>query len=159
MLGYFVGLFWGFLSGTLFGYYFNFFLNIYYKYKKTKDPKRILLEHLYKHITNKVFEDCYENIEVFVNENMGEIIKQIPDINELTKLSNNIIDLSKYYNNKFTIVYDNKNDKTIKIKLIDNDILENKTFIDTMIFLNNNNIKMCIIKNENIPAEINKKLI
>jgi len=159
MLGYFVGLFWGFLSGTLFGYYFNFFLNIYRRYKATSDPKRILIEHLYKHITNKVFEDCYENIEVFINENMAEILKQIPDIDELTKLSNNVMELSKYYNNKFTIVYDNKNDKTIKIKLLDNTILENKTFIDTMTFLNNNNVKMCIIKNEIIPEEFNKKLL
>lgn len=149
MFSYFLGLFWGFLSGTLFGYYFNFFLNLYQKYQRykvTKNPKRILLEHLYKHITNKVFEDCYDNIETFVNENMGEIIKQIPDINDLTKLSNNIIELSKYYNNKFTIVYDNKNDKTIKIKLLNNDILNNDTFVNTMTFLNNNNIKLCIIK-------------
>jgi len=159
MLSYFIGLFWGFVSGTLFGYYLNFFKNLYTRYKVTRDPKRILIEYLYKHITNKVFEDCYENIQVFVNENMGEIIKQIPDINDLTKLSNNLLELSKYYNNKFSIVYDNKNDKTIKIKLLNNDILEDKTFIDTMTFLNNNNIKMCIIKNESIPGEFNKKLL
>jgi hypothetical protein len=159
MLSYFIGLFWGFVSGTLFGYYLNFFKNLYRRYQITRDPKRILIEHLYNHITNKVFEDCYENIEVFVNENMGEIIKQIPDINDLTKLSNNLLELSKYYNNKFTIVYDNKNDKTIKIKLLNNDILEDKAFIDTMTFLNNNNIKMCIIKNESIPEEFNKKLL
>ncbi len=159
MLGYFIGLFWGLLSGTLFGYYLNFLMNLYKRYKITRDPQKVLLEQLYKHITNKVFEDCYDNIETFVNENMGEIIKQIPDINELTKLSNNLLELSKYYNNQFTIVYDNKNDKTIKIKLLNNDILNNNTFVNTMTFLNNNNIKLCLIKNEDIPEKINKKLI
>jgi hypothetical protein len=148
MFGYIYGLFCGFLSGTVFGYSLNFILKTYRRYKITKDPQKIIIEELYKHITNKVFENCYDNIEVFVNDNIGTIIKQIPDISELIHLSNNLIELSKHYNNKFTIVYDNKTDKTIKIKLIENNILENKTFIDTLTFLNKNKIELCIIKNE-----------
>ena len=148
MFAYFMGLFWGFISGSIFGYYLKFLINLYKRYKITKDPQKVLIEQLYNHITNTVFENCYDNIETFINENMGEILKQIPDINKLIKLSNNVMELSKYYNNQFTIVYDNKNDKTIKNKLLDNKILTNNTFIDTMTFLNNNNVKMCIIKND-----------
>lgn len=154
MFGYIYGLFCGFISGTIFGYYLNFVISLYKRYKITNDPQKVIIEQVYKHITEKVFENCYENIEVFVKDNLDIIIKQIPDINDLIHLSNNMLELSKYYNNKFTIVYDNKNDKTIKIKLIDNDILENKTFSDTLTFLNKKNIELCIIKNES-----NKKLI
>jgi hypothetical protein len=148
MFSFIIGIIWGFITGTFFGYYFNLCKNLYKRYIITRDPQKVIIEQLYNHITNKIFEDCYDNIHTFVNDNMGEIIKQIPDINKLIKLSNNMMELSKYYNNKFTIVYDNKNDKIIKIKLLDNEILENQVFVDTMTFLNQHNINMCIIKND-----------
>jgi len=154
MFGYFIGLFWGFIFGGLCGFMYNLIKNLTESYYKEKNPKKILMKKIYEHLADKVFDQFYNDIESIINVNNLQL-DEIPKIDEIVSFTHNIMNLAKYYNNKFTIVYDNKNDKTIKIKILDNELLNDKNFIDTMTFLTKNKINMCMI----LPNEKNKEIL
>lgn len=152
MFGYFIGLFWGFIIGGIFGFSYNLIKNLTESYIKEKNPKKILMKKIYEQLAEKVFDQFYNDIESIINVDNLQL-EELPKLDEIVLFTHNIMNLAKYYNNKFTIVYDNKNDKIAKIKILDNDLLNDKIFIDTMTFLTKNKINMCMI----LPNEKNEK--
>lgn len=144
MFGYFIGLFWGLIFGCVIGLTYNFISTITKSYYKEKNPKKILMKKIYEQLSDRVFEQFYEDIESVINIKNIQF-DGIPKIEEIVSFTHNIMDIAKYYNNKFTIVYDNKNDKTIKIKILDGALMNDKNFMETMKFLTKNNINVCII--------------
>ena len=147
ILGLFSGLFWGLFIGGISGFGYNKIKKTMKTYYEEKNPKKILIKTIYEQLTDKVFEQFYNDIDsAFQLQNIK--LEELPNMNDIINLTTNMMELTKYYNNKFMLVYDNKNDKTIKIKLLDNDMLENKNFIEIMEFLNKNKIELCIIKND-----------
>jgi len=157
MFGYFIGLFWGFIFGFIFGFSYNFIKNITESYYKEKNPKKILMKKIYEQLAYKVFDQFYNDIESIINVDNLQL-DEIPKLDDIVSFTHNILNIGKYYNNKFTIVYDNKNDKIIKIKILDNELLNDKNFIDTMTFLTKNKINICIIL-PNELNELNKKIL
>ena len=150
MFGYFIGLFWGFIIGGLFGFSYNLIKKLTESYYKEKNTKKILMKKIYEQVADKVFDQFYNDIEPFINVNNLQL-EELPKLDEIISFTHNIMNLTKYYNNKFTIVYDNKNYKIAKIKILDNELLNDKNFIDTMTFLTKNKINMCmILTNEQI---------
>ena len=113
MFGYFIGLFWGFIIGGFVGLSYNFIKNITESYIKEKNPKKILMKKIYEQISNKVFDQFYNDIESMINVNNLQL-EEIPKIEEIVLFTHNIMNVANYYNKKFTLVYDNKNDKMIK---------------------------------------------
>jgi hypothetical protein len=149
MFGYFIGLFWGFIFGGIVGISYNFIKNISESYFKERNPKKILMKKIYEQLANKVFEQFYMDIESMINVNNLQL-QEIPKIEEIVLFTHNIMNISKYYNDKFVLVYDNKNDKIMKIKILDNELLNDKSFIETMTFLTKNKFNVCMIYDENV---------
>ena len=155
LIGLFSGLFWGLFVGGICGFGYKNIKNILKTYYYERNPKKILIKTIYEQLTDKVFEQFYNDIDSII-QTQNIKINELPDMNDIIILTKNMMEHCKFYNNKFMFVYDTKNNKTIKIKLLDNDMLDNKNFIQIMEFLNKNKIELCIIKNDIIINDIKK---
>jgi len=138
MFQFISGLLCGFLGGFTTGYLFNFLWNIYNRYKiNGKNTQKALAQEIFTLYSSRIFDVVYTGME---NNTF-----KIPDLNELLVVSNDIIDISKDYNNKFKVIM-KKGSPVIKIN--DDSYLQDKKFVKVLKFLNKNDIEITLLKSD-----------
>jgi hypothetical protein len=139
MFQFVFGFFYGFVSGLITYYVYG----MRQKYLEYKNIKKVFVNKIYNILTNRFFDVIY-------NEEVSDFnlkIDGIESINDITTVASSIENIIKDYNKNYKIIFfDNK----CKIKLLNNDYINNKDFVKICELCTKNNIEINIVINKEI---------